>query len=800
MFKDTSVLDGDSHLECKNELSADLDDEDTGSCYTHGYHKVPERTFEEMRYPGDREVETQGFNNTFGREDSREPQHPINNESRRLGLWYRRRGIPTADRRSVTIKQFSSGRRNTHGTGSKISSPALQASTKDDICKVSAGGTRRTSVAASDTHRQSNGSKYEIIVSTNILRESSDSSEASMQDPCVETVVSSPSESTSSLRSSVFSRLHKLSSRTSASCSSPRTGESFPTPTSTDATWLAPDMIIRSHSQRAPAPMSLPSTDINRGTDEILAGNVLCDGSTRQAESGDVNSFRDTISPSTLVPTVDSPTSDVVFRSSPTSPDFAPTNRYFPINPMAEIASSSSLIDHSLMDACQSPSLGTTEYHDDVASMCRPLLPSPVESVANKIEDMNNFVQDLPSCSGNLFDFEPQSAMIESCMSQGDTSKPWNTQFWPFVPFIQSPARYLPPSPGLMNESIETTNSWMPVSNFTPTNIHTGDFDPYKLLSPVGGKSPYSPISPFYSLQRQNGLPPLPQHESDSFAPIHKSQGQLPNFCNQEETPRNLTPSWPLPHDQNRHGQTSGGDSVSPESYTASADQIRSDASNALNSLSFTRGQPHCFYHGALMITHCVSKQTQVEVLQALIGTFNTVWMQALGSDSKLQLRCATLTPDALFEKGIMTFQKCLLGKFPQKFEDTFAFINLAFVATYFLHCQQNTYHVDNSFDEEFYEQALELRHALRDKEDKTMFLEAMQCWWWLSNGQLDSASKDNRHASLESFDSPRSANRSDQTDPSGDMRGNGLFKACAAFLDGKSTLAIFIIYDHRSD
>ena len=837
MFKGTSVLDGDSRLECKKELSAGLDNEDMGSCYTHGYHTVPEKTFEEMKYQGDREVETQGVNNGLpnlvarhsGRfihgmsqpsapmykmygssvptespplrtEGSREPQHLINNESSRLGLWHRRRGLATADHRSVTVKQFSSGRRDTHGTGSKISSPALGASTKDDTWKVSNGGTRRTSVAASDTHRQSNGSKYEIFVSTDILRESSDSSGASTQDPRVETVVSSPSETTSSRRSSVLSRMHKLSSRTSASCSSTRTGDSFPTPTSTDTTWLAPDVIIGSHSQSAPAPMSLPSTEINVGTNGILAGNVLYDGPTRQVESEDLISFWDTISPSTLAPTADSPTSDVVFRSSPTSPLFSLTNRCFPINPMADIASSSSFIDHSVMKACHSPSLGTTDYHDDVASMCRPLLPSPVESVADKVESINNSVQDLPNSFGNLFDSEPPSTMIESCISQGDTSNPWNAQFWPSVPFIQSPARYLSSSPSLMNGSIETTMSWMPVPTFTPINVDAGDCDPHKLLSPVGGSSPYSPISPLHTPPGQHGLPPLPQSGSDIFAPIHKSQGQLPNLWDLEKTPRTLTPSWTPPHDQGRHEQKSGGEFVSSESYTASADQLRSNASNDLNPLSFTRGQPHCFYHGALMITHCVSKQTQVGVLQALIGTFNSVWMQALGSDSKLQLRCATLTPDDLFEKGIMTFQNCSLGEFPQRFEDIFAFIHLAFVATYFLHCQQNTHYGDDSFDEDFYEQALELQHALRDKEDETMFLKAMECWWWLSSSQLDSASKDTRHASLDSLASPRSANRSDQTDTPGDMRSNGLFKACAALLDGKSTLAVLIMCDHRSD
>ena len=837
MFNSTSVLDGDSRLEFNKELSAGLDNEGTGSCYAHGYHKVTERTFEETRYPGDREVETQGFSKglpesaarhsgrsihgmshpstpmyemygyslhaempPFGKEDSREPQHLINSESSRLSLWYRRRGLPTADRRSVTIKECSSGRRDTHGTGRKISSPALGASTKNDTCKVSNCGSKRTSVAASETHRQSNGSKYEIIVSTDILRESSNSSEASMQDPGVETVVSSPSESTSSLRSSVLSRMHRLSSRTSASCSSPRTGDSFYTPTSNDTTWLAPDMIIGSHGQSAPAPMSPPSTDINVGTDGILAGNFVHGGLNRQAESGDLNSFWETISPSTLAPTADSPTSDVVFPSSPTSPLVSLTNRCFPINPTAEVASSSSAINHSVKEACHSASLDATEYHDGVASMCRPSFPSPIESVANKIEDIDRSVQDLPSCFGNLFDSEPPSAVIESCISQGDTSSPLNTQFWSSVPFIQSPARLSSSNPSLMNGSMETTRAWMRVPTFTPINMHTSDHDPYKLLSPVGDSSPYSPISPLHSSQRQHGFPPLPQSGSDIFAPIHKSEGQSPSLSNLEKTPRTLTPSWPLPRDQSRHGQKSVGESVSSESSTASADRLRSNASNDLIALSFTRGQPHCFYHGALMITHCVSKQAQVGVLQALIGTFNTVWMQALGSDSKLQLRCSTLTPDALFEKGIMTFQECLLGGFPQRFEDIFAFIQLAFVATYFLHCQQNTYYEDDSFDEKFYEEALDLGHALRDEEDKAIFLKAMECWWWLSSGQRAPASKNSRCTSLDSFVSLRSANRSDQSDSSSDMRGNGLFKACAGVLDGKSTLTIFMKYDHRSD
>ena len=229
---------------------------------------------------------------SFRREDLQQPQPPNNSESSRRSLWRRRRGPPIADRPFVNAQHFGSDWRTTHETGSAISSSARGASRKNDIPKILNLRGRRTSIADSEAKRQSSGSKCEIMVSTNILRESSDSAGTPMEDPRVETTVSSPrhksinleerlsmpsqrkspnlnrptpstpintqpspTESTSSRRSSVMSRVHRLSSRTSASYPSPRTGPIY-TPTGT--TWLAHDTSFESPSQSKPSSMSSP--------------------------------------------------------------------------------------------------------------------------------------------------------------------------------------------------------------------------------------------------------------------------------------------------------------------------------------------------------------------------------------------------------------------------------------------------------------------------------------------------------------------------------------------------------------
>lgn len=534
--------------------------------------------------------------------------------------------------------------------------------------------------------------------------------------------------------------------------------------------------------------MRSPQTEIEVERNGMLAGNVDSEGPSSPTQSRNPDSFRATVSPSTFAPTVDFSPSDVISPTSPNPCLSALTHGCSPINPMA---SSSSNQDHSVTEAGHFPDLGRTEYHHSVASLCRPFSLSPVGSAANELEHINNSVRVPSSGDASLFDSEPPSAMIDSCIPQGDISNPWNAQSWPTVPFSASLARNTFSDPSLMNGSTENMRAGMPLPMSTPVNVHDGDYDAYKALSPTGGSDPYSIISPLYSLQRHTSFIPLPQCGSDIFALVDEIEEALPSIQRPEKTPRTLTPSWLLPQGQMQKGQDSGGQSVSPEINVASGDQLRSNSSKIVTSLPSTTGQPHCFNHMVLSVAHCASKQTQVDELQVLVDSFNTVWMQALRSNPKLQLRCTALTPHALFEKGIMTFQKFLPGGFSHRFEDLFAFIHLAFAAAYSIHCQQNTCCVDDSFYEFFYKEALELQHALPDIEDKILFLQAMNCLWWLSSGQLALSSNDSRLTSLESSVPPTSTNRSHQTDPIGEMRHNGLFKACAGVCDGKSSLLI---------
>ncbi len=117
----------------------------------------------------------------------------------------------------------------------------------------------------------------------------------------------------------------------------------------------------------------------------------------------------------------------------------------------------------------------------------------------------------------------------------------------------------------------------------------------------------------------------------------------------------------------------------------------------------------------------------QVEELRRLVCIVNHEWMQRLVSSPELYLRCSSLSTRTLFADGIDTLKTWFCGKLERTFEEVFAFMHIAFAAAFILHNDDESY-----CWEAFFEDALQLQHALVDKEGKLLFLKAMDRWWWL--------------------------------------------------------------------
>ena len=211
------------------------------------------------------------------------PVHEMDNNS-----LYLQRELPDSGKVELLDENSPSG------SGNEISEMP-QSPTPVPLCEL---GTRHTSIATSTLHRQSDRNRNAIFVKTGISRQSSESSEALKESPCVETLISSsprhkslnhdrplptppqrtpeylnralpsipnsdhtqtsPTKSSTSSPFSATNGIHSLSSRSSISSS---TG-SAPPDTSLDMIWKDYDMSWESHRRQEPSLLSLSSTDI----------------------------------------------------------------------------------------------------------------------------------------------------------------------------------------------------------------------------------------------------------------------------------------------------------------------------------------------------------------------------------------------------------------------------------------------------------------------------------------------------------------------------------------------------------
>ena len=153
------------------------------------------------------------------------------------------------------------------------------------------------------------------------------------------------------------------------------------------------------------------------------------------------------------------------------------------------------------------------------------------------------------------------------------------------------------------------------------------------------------------------------------------------------------------------------------------ASQHQSRDSRTGQTLLF-KWRPFCFDHNSFLVSELAPKLQQVEDLQDLIRTINYEWMQRMESQPGLWSFCSTLPSSSLFDRAIRTSKNFICGSPAEGFEDIFALMHLAFAAAFSLTWQQDDYSFSSLCDD-----ALQWQHALPRDEDKTRFLDSMDCW-----------------------------------------------------------------------
>ena len=122
------------------------------------------------------------------------------------------------------------------------------------------------------------------------------------------------------------------------------------------------------------------------------------------------------------------------------------------------------------------------------------------------------------------------------------------------------------------------------------------------------------------------------------------------------------------------------------------------------------------------------STESQVEEICALVYIVNAEWNNRMIDLPNLLMRCATLPLPALILKGVNALRQSFRGMFLETFEDTFALAHVACAIAYTLHKDNDTYRWEDLFVD-----MRQLHHAIADKSDKQLFLEAMECLTWNS-------------------------------------------------------------------
>lgn len=385
-----------------------------------------------------------------------------------------------------------------------------------------------------------------------------------------------------------------------------------------------------------------------------------------------------------------------------------------------------------------------------------------------------------------LVESEAPLSMMESLIAQVATSIQSASSLAP-------PLRYASMDLNNMNESLETVRVETPVPNSFPVNKRSNDDSPHKSLL-VGHSASHSPFSLLYPSEgrqdaslwsrRQMIIPPLNLSRSNISSLGDESGEANAKRGRSTAAPKSLTSSPVSRHDQTREGHWCSAEFSGTQSGVTSAHKRPPDLFSALESPPSTNTASHCFDCCSLLVVRSMPMQRQIEELLESICVVNDDRMQRLEPAPELLLRCHGQPPQALFRKAFLTLREVLCARFPQTFEDVFAFIRVAFAIAFLLHCQNNLYDLDA-----FYEDALQWQHVLSDQEEKRLFLKAMHCWYYLPECQSIPLHNSRRQTSFGGITSRESSYRGDRSDLLHSLRNSTPFRAYIDFLDGKSIL-----------
>lgn len=269
---------------------------------------------------------------------------------------------------------------------------------------------------------------------------------------------------------------------------------------------------------------------------------------------------------------------------------------------------------------------------------------------------------------------------------------------------------------------------------FSPTTISSISSPHYRHTEPdsrcaINIQSPPEPTQPFTafrisplfrSLNRQLGIVTGPVGEMGGFGNSNTSTQNLEqSVARQSLCPPELQSWSPLNHFK----ATSALDLHSTGSQWCSNDHCQQAAPQHHSHDSVT-WRPYCFYHNS-QVSRLAPKQKHVEDHRKFIHEINYQWMQRIQeSQPGLWSHCSTLSALDLFDRAMWTGKNFICDSPVKSFEDVFAIVHMAFAAAFSWTWQQDDYEFSALHND-----ALHWQHVLPSEEDKTRFLNAMDCW-----------------------------------------------------------------------
>ena len=534
------------------------------------------------------------------------------------------------------------------------------------------------------------------------------------------------------------------------------------------------------------------------------------------------------VSPEDPAPTKDYPLTNAASPSSPKAAlAFLPSDMS-PISPIGEyvhppltIASSTTLSHHGL-------SPGTSEHQEENAGGQTSILSSPIQPMAKEpnntfffLDSLNSDIQPLLLDYDSMESSVPIGPQPENSMSQlspptvqnryqsGDLDVPFVSTQPHHLRMYSSELEGFIQSNGSENVSEVEKSSSMTQSVvrqvYTPRSENRG-FSPIAFSSTCppqnrrtqpdsqcdnsqSSAEPTRPSSAFHiapfprSSNRQTGIMTVPIMRVGDFDNSDTSTQNLEqsdpgqSFCFPDSQP------WsPLDH----LIATTAIDLHSTEPQWYANEQCPQAApqnhscDSGTSQPSFVKWRPYCFDHNSFLVSRLAPKLQQVEDLQDLVRTINAEWMRRMESQPGLWPLCSTPS-SALFDRAIRTLKNFICGSPAEGFEDVFAIMHLAFAAAFSLTWQQDDYLFSALRDD-----ALQWQHALPRDEDKSRFLNAMDCWR-LHELEPPPLFTSACHTNSHSMTPQEPLYWGDQQTLRDRLKRGEVFKALIAFVDSKS-------------